>query len=68
MAMGKVNLGRVILGGLLAGLVISLRTKDGTLIVKVNEPDAKVQVLNEEGKVEFDFPARKESKEAAVAE
>jgi hypothetical protein len=24
--------------------------------------------LNEEGKVEFDFPARKETKEAAVAE
>ena len=38
---------------LLAGLVISLRTKDGTLIIKVNEPGAKVQVLNEEGKVEI---------------
>lgn len=38
---------------LLAGLVISLRTNDGTLIVKVNEPDAEIQVLNEEGKVEI---------------
>ena len=38
---------------LLAGLVISLRTKDGTLVVTVNEPDAEVQVLNEEGKVEI---------------
>jgi len=38
---------------LLAGIVISLRTKDGTLIVKVNEPDAEVQVLSEEGHVEI---------------
>jgi putative heme-binding domain-containing protein len=37
----------------LAGLVVSLRTKDGTLIVRVTEPDADVQVLNEEGKVEI---------------
>ena len=42
--------GRVIL---LAGLIVSLKTKDGTLIVTVNEPDAEVQVLNEEGKVEI---------------
>ena len=38
---------------LLAGLIISLRTKDGTLVVTVNEPDADVQVLNEAGKVEI---------------
>ncbi|HWB10781.1 MAG TPA: family 16 glycoside hydrolase [Pirellulales bacterium] len=38
---------------LLAGLAISIRTKDGTLIVAVNEADADVQVLNEEGKVEI---------------
>jgi hypothetical protein len=38
---------------LLAGLVISLQTRDGTLIVEVNEPDAVVQVLNDEGKVEI---------------
>ena len=38
---------------LLAGLVVSLRTKDGTLIVTVNEPDAEVQVLSEAGKVEI---------------
>jgi serine/threonine protein kinase len=31
---------------LLAGLLISLRTRDGMLIVTVNEPDAEVQVLN----------------------
>jgi len=38
---------------LLAGLVVKLRTKDGTLVVTVTEPDAEVQVLSEEGKVEI---------------
>lgn len=43
-------LGAVIL---LAGIVINLKTKDGTLVITVNEPDAEVQILNEEGKVEI---------------
>ena len=38
---------------LVAGLLVKLKTKDGTLIVTVNEPDAEVQVLNEEGSVEI---------------
>ena len=38
---------------LLAGLVISFRTKEGTLVVTVNEPDAEVLVLSEAGKVEI---------------
>ena len=38
---------------LVSGLIASLRTNDGTLIVEVNEPDTEVQVLSEEGKVEF---------------
>ena len=38
---------------LLAGIIISLRTKDGTLIVEVNQPDAMVQVLDQEGQVEI---------------
>jgi hypothetical protein len=38
---------------LLAGVTISLRTKDGTLVVTANEPDAEVQVLNESGNVEI---------------
>lgn len=37
---------------LLAGLMVTLKTKDGTVIVTVNEPDADVQLLNEEDKVE----------------
>jgi len=45
---------------LLAGLVISLRTQDGTLIVKVNEADAEVQVSDEEGKVEITRKGEKE--------
>jgi len=38
---------------LLGGNIIRLRTKDGTLIVTADEPDAEVQVLNESGKVEI---------------
>lgn len=37
---------------LLAGIVVSLKTKDGTLVVTVSEADADVQVLNEAGQVE----------------
>ncbi len=37
---------------LLAGIIVSLRTKEGTLIVEVDQPDATVQVLDAEGKVE----------------
>ena len=44
---------------LLAGLVISLRTKEGTLVVKVNEPDAEVEVFSEEGKIEINRKAEK---------
>ncbi len=43
---------------LLAGLVVKLKTKDGTLVVTVNEPDAEVLVLNEEGKVEISQEGR----------
>lgn len=40
----------VALGGL---IVIKLQTKDGTLVVEINEPGAKVTVLNERGEVEI---------------
>ena len=40
----------------LAAVIIMLRTTDGTLIVEVNQPDALVQVLSEEGKVEISEP------------
>lgn len=40
------------LGSAFAGLiVVKLQTKDGTLIVEVNEPGAKVTVLDEQGAV-----------------
>lgn len=38
---------------LLTAIVISIKTKDGKLIVTVNESDAEVQVLDEAGKVEI---------------
>jgi len=37
---------------LLAGIIVSLDTKEGKLIVEVDQKDAMVQVLDEEGKVE----------------
>ncbi|MEK0426986.1 MAG: Serine/threonine-protein kinase PknB [Planctomycetota bacterium] len=50
-----VLLGACILGvlSLLAGIIITLKTKDGTLVVSVDEPDAEVQVLNADGKIEI---------------
>ena len=44
-----------VLGGLilLFGIIIKLKTKEGKLIVEVNEPGAVVQVLDEEGKVQI---------------
>lgn len=38
---------------IVAGLLLKLKTQDGTLIVSVNEADAVVQVLDEQGKVEI---------------
>jgi NADH dehydrogenase/NADH:ubiquinone oxidoreductase subunit G len=43
-----------VLGAIFGGLiVVTLRTKDGTLVVEVNEPGAKVSVHNERGEVEI---------------
>jgi Leucine-rich repeat (LRR) protein/predicted Ser/Thr protein kinase len=42
-----------VLGVLLVLVVLKIKTSTGTLIVEVNEPDAVVQILNEEGKVEI---------------
>ena len=44
---------------ILAGVVFKVRTKEGTLVVKVDQPDAVVQVLNEEGKVEITRPGER---------
>ncbi len=44
---------------ILAGVIFKLRTKDGTLVVEVNQPDAVVQVLDADGKVEISQPGGK---------
>jgi serine/threonine protein kinase len=47
-------LGAAVLGiTVLAGIIVSLNTKDGTLIVEIDQPDAMVQVLEAEDKVEI---------------
>ena len=59
-------------GGAVAGLAILaavlflLRTKDGTLTVEVNQPDAVVNVLDADGKVEISQPGGKGSISIAV--
>ncbi|HEX4143673.1 MAG TPA: hypothetical protein VHY91_09085, partial [Pirellulales bacterium] len=40
----------------LLGVIFMLKTKDGTLVIEVNQPDATVQVLDPEGKVEISQP------------
>jgi len=50
----KVLVGAAFLGTLiLAGVIVSLKTKEGTLTVEVDQPDATVQVLDAEGKIEL---------------
>jgi len=51
----KLLLGGGILGVLvlLAGIIVSMRTQDGTLVVTVSETDAEVQVLNGKGQIEI---------------
>jgi serine/threonine protein kinase/Leucine-rich repeat (LRR) protein len=44
---------------ILAGVLLKLRTKDGTLVVEVSQPDAVVQVLDADGKVEISQPGGK---------
>jgi serine/threonine protein kinase/Leucine-rich repeat (LRR) protein len=46
---------------ILAGVLLKLRTKDGTLVIEINQPDAVVQVLNSDGKVEISQPGGKGS-------
>ena len=45
--------------GDLAAVIVKMQTKDGTLVVEVNQPDAIVQVLDAEGKVEISQPGQK---------
>ena len=44
---------------ILVAVIFKLRTKDGTLVVEINQPDATVQVLDADGKVEFTPPGGK---------
>ncbi len=43
----------------LAGILLKIRTKDGTLVVEIDQPDATVEVLNDDGKVEITQPGGK---------
>jgi len=44
---------------LLAAVIFKMKTKEGTLIVAISQPDAVVQVLSAEGKVEISQPGGK---------
>ena len=52
--------GAAVLGlAILAAVIIKMRSKDGTLVVEVDQPDAVVQVLDAAGKVEIRQPGGK---------
>jgi formylglycine-generating enzyme required for sulfatase activity/serine/threonine protein kinase len=44
---------------LLLGIILTMRTSEGTLVVEIDQPDATVQVLNEQGKVLIERKAQK---------
>jgi Leucine-rich repeat (LRR) protein len=53
-------IGAAFLGiAMLAAVVFKVRTKDGTLVVHVNQPDATIQVFDEAGKIEITQPGEK---------
>ena len=41
---------------MLAAVVFKLRTKDGTLVVEINQPDAVLEVFDADGKIEISRP------------
>jgi len=47
---GAGSLGLIVL---IAGIVFLLRTKDGTITIAVNEPDAEIEILSDQGKVQI---------------
>ncbi|MDB5341044.1 MAG: hypothetical protein JWN70_6663 [Planctomycetaceae bacterium] len=49
----------VALGLLLASIIVALKTKDGTLIVDIDQADVNVQVFDAAGKVEISQPGGK---------
>ena len=62
---GSVAVGVLLILGLL-GVVFSMRTPEGTLIVEVNQPDAQISV--DDGKVTVQSPSDSEPVEVEVAE
>lgn len=47
---GEASAGLILL---IAGIVFLLRTKDGTITITVDEPNAEIEVLSEQGKVQI---------------
>jgi hypothetical protein len=46
---------------LLLGVILKMKTSEGTLVVEISEPDATVQVLNEQGTVLIERKGQKET-------
>ena len=64
----RVALGTALLGlALLTGVIVMIQTKDGTLVVEVDQPDAVVELLTEEGMVEISRPGEKGTVSVVVA-
>ena len=58
LVLGAVGAGCLALA-VVTAVIFKIQTKDGTLIVELNQPDATVQVLNKEGKIEISQPGEK---------
>ncbi len=50
----------------LLGVIFKLRTKEGTLVVEIDDPNVTVQVLDGEGKVQIERPGEKDKLSIAV--
>ena len=55
----------VLFASVIFSAVLLLRTKDGTLVVEIDDPDVTVQVLSEQGKVQIDARAKGERSPSA---
>lgn len=51
---------------LLLGIILRVRTSEGTLVVEIDQPDATVQVLNEQGKILVERKSQKGTLTVAV--
>ena len=58
--------GAAFVGALLLGVLFTMRTREGTLVVKISDPEATIRVLDAEGKLLIEQKAGAEKVEISV--